>query len=504
LFEESSQAAAPPPGPGPRGIGRGESEADHQPGDETPKETPQPADTTAEQLPSGRSKTLDQLKNLVKLLIKVPFLDYDNVNITFTQSNSVANSGVVGRTGFVNFWGRLPFTDPIPKYGPSRLYQLGLISDPSGHLGKFGIRPSFPFFGWGETVPGLRAPGGTLQNTFRQQNRVSFKTSRNLWEGARIDLSWNIGWAYSQTQNLVTDSTGIPTLTNNATAGSVERSYLSFPDVFFLGVFKSSLKDVSKRYAELKLDRDSTRSPEEKLAQAFEEGFEALPFLRKFFGQYYPRVNWSLRWDGLEKIPLFAGFASRVSLEHGYSSTYNRQYENRPGGVGERTTGQRVAYGFAPLVGLNFTFKELLKGSFGANLRFNSNTSFDLATSSRSIVEQLSQEVSITANYSRRGFEIPFFGLSLNNDLDISASYSLTKNSRKTYDITKLDVNTNGTPLEGSTRTVVEPRIKYILSSRVTASVYYRYTKIAPDDSGSRIPGSTVNEAGLDIHISIQ
>jgi cell surface protein SprA len=153
---------------------------------------------------------------------------------------------------------------------------------------------------------------------------------------------------------------------------------------------------------------------------------------------------------------------------------------------------------------MNFTFKELLKGSFGANLRYNSSTSFDLATSSKNIVEQLSQEISVTANYSRRGFEIPFFGLSLNNDLDISASYSLTKNSRKTYDVTKLDVNVNGQPLEGSTRTVIEPRIKYVLSSRVTASVYYRYTKIAPDDSGSRIPGSTVNEAGLDIHIAIQ
>ena len=116
----------------------------------------------------------------------------------------------------------------------------------------------------------------------------------------------------------------------------------------------------------------------------------------------------------------------------------------------------------------------------------------------------MAQEISVSLNYSRRGFEIPFFGLSLNNDLDISASYSLTKNSRKTYDITKLDVNTTGAPLEGSTRTVIEPRIKYVLSSRVTASVYYRYTKIAPDDSGSRIPGSTVNEAGLDIHIAIQ
>jgi hypothetical protein len=116
----------------------------------------------------------------------------------------------------------------------------------------------------------------------------------------------------------------------------------------------------------------------------------------------------------------------------------------------------------------------------------------------------VAKEFSLTASYSRKGFEIPFFGLSLSNDVDISMSYSVTTNSRKTYDVTRLDVDTEGTPLEGSTRTVMEPRIKYVLSLRVTASLYYRYTKIEPDATGSRIPGSTVNEAGLDIHISIQ
>ena len=505
LFEESARPGQPaPPPPGERGRGRDDREGEVGEKGGPPKEAEQPPDTTAKTAPPGRSKTLDQLKNLAKVLIKIPFLDYENMNVTFTQTNNVGNSGVVGRTGFVNFWGRAPFQDPDINAGPSRMYQLGLISDPSGRLGRFGFRPAFPFFGWGETQPGLRAPLGQLQNTFRQQNRVALKSSRNLWEGARVDLNWSIGWAYSRTQNLSTDSLGVPAITNVATAGSVERSFLTFPDVFFLGIFKSSLKDVSKRYAELKNNQDSTVSNDEKVAQAFEQGFEALPFLSKIFGQYYPRVNWSLRWDGLEKLPLFAGFATRVSLEHAYSSTYNRQFENRPGETSERTTGQRISYGFTPLVGLNLTFKELMKGSFGANLRYNSTTSYDLATSSENIVEQLSQEISITANYSRRGFEIPFFGLSLNNDLDISASYSLTKSSTTNYAIAKLDVNTTGEPQDGSTRTVLEPRIKYVLSSRVTASVYYRFTKIQPDASGSRIPGSTVNEAGLDIHIAIQ
>ncbi|MBK7256546.1 MAG: cell surface protein SprA [Ignavibacteriae bacterium] len=501
LFEDKPGApGAPQPPTGGRGR-RGSVEGAalrEQEGDTT-----RVADSTSSG--GGLAKLVGQLTNLAKLFIKVPLLDYDNINVTFTQTNNTQNSGVVGRAGFLNFWGRIPFAqDADPKNGPSRLYQLGLISDPAGSLTNFGTRPKFPWFGW-DVEQGLRAPGGVLVNNFRQNNRLALKTSRGLWEGARLDLNWTVGWAYNRSQNITTDSVyGIPTVFNTTTSGSVDRSFLTFPDVLFLGSFKTSLKEVSKRYGELKNDKDNTKSDEEKLNQAFEEGFEALPFMRKVFGDFAPRVNWALRWDGLEKLPLFQKFVTRLSLDHSYNSNFTRQYQNRPGGGGERTDGQRVMYGFSPLIGANFTFKELWKGSFGANLRYNSTTSYDLTTSSRNIVEALSQEISVTASYARRGFEIPFFGLALNNDVDMSFSYSVTKNSRVTYDVSKLDVNVTGTPLEGTTRTVIEPRIKYVLSLRVNASVYYRYTKIAPDDSGSRIPGSTTNEAGLDIHISIQ
>jgi hypothetical protein len=496
LFEDAPSAVTPT---GPRGRRMSET------GDVVRPDTSRTLDTTSGQ-PGGIKKTFAQIKSLVKSLIKGPFLDYDNISISFTQTNSAQANGVIGGTGFVNYWGRIPFfQESDPQYGPSRLYQLGLISDPSGKLTNFGFRPSPPFFGW-DVQPGPRATGGVLNNVFRQTNRVALKTSRGLWEGAHLDLNWSVGWSYSRTQSLTVDSTtgGIPVVQTSQSSGNIDRSFLTFPDVLFLGVFKTSLKEVSKRYAELKNNGDPSTSDDQKLSQAFEEGFEALPILKKLFGQYYPRVNWSLRWDGLEKIPLFSGFVTRLSLDHSYNSNYTRQFQNIPGLAGERTDAQRVMYGFGPLVGLNFTFKELLKGNFGANFRYNTNTSYDLALSSRNIVETLSQEISLTGSYSRKGFEIPFFGISLQNDVDVSLSYSVTVNSRKTYDTSRLDVSTEGTPLEGSTRTVLEPRIKYVLSARVTASLYYRYTKVQPDDSGSRIPGTTTNEAGLDLHISIQ
>jgi cell surface protein SprA len=420
---------------------------------------------------AGPSRSLaDQLKYVFKLLIKIPILDYDNVSINFNQSNQAQNSGVIGTNGFVNFWGRIPFVqDPDPRYGPSRLYQLGLISDPSGRLTNFGSRSHFPFFGW-DVEPGARAPGGTLVNSYRQTNRLTFKTGRDLWAGAHIDLNWNVGWSYSRQQNVATDSIyGMPTVINQTMAGSVDRSFLTFPNFLFFSMFKTNLTEVGKRYSELKNNGDASQTDDQKLTQAFEEGFEAMPFLRKAFGPYLPRVNWTIRWDGLEKFPLFARFVQRLSLDHAYSSNYTRQFQIRPGSEGERTDGQRVTYGYSPLMGLNFTFKELWKGNLGANFRYNTNTAYELSVASRNIVENLTQEISFTGTFSRRGFEIPLFGLSLNNDIDISFSYSVSKSSRKTYDISKLDVNVTGMPLEGNTRTVMEPRIKYVLSQRVTA-----------------------------------
>jgi cell surface protein SprA len=495
LFDETTTPATVPP-PGSRGRRGGDVGT-------PPDSTAARKDTTTTS-PGGLGRSIGQIKNLLKLLIKVPLLDYDNVNISFTQSNSAQNSGVIGGPGFLNFWGRAPFQEADPDYGPSRLYQLGVISDPSGRLTNFRFTSKLPFVAW-DVDPGLRAPGGVLMNSYRQTNRLTIKTGRALWEGARIDLNWNVGWSYNRTQNLSTDSTiGLPSIANTTTSGNVDRSFLTFPDFLFFSMFKSNIKEVSKRYGELKNDGADTRADEEKLNQAFEDGMEALPLLRKIFGQLAPRVNWTIRWDGLEKIPLFANFATRVSLDHAYTSGFSRSYQNSPNSGGERTDAERVNYSFSPLLGVNLTFKELLKGNFGANIRYNTTTGYDLSAASRNLVESLRKEVSVTASYTRKGFEIPFFGLSLNNDIDISLSYSLSSDSRTTFDVAKLDVAVEGTPLEGSTRTVLEPRIKYILSSRVTASLYYRHTKVEPDNAGSRIPGITTNEAGLDLHIAIQ
>ncbi|HLF19837.1 MAG TPA: hypothetical protein VI704_03515, partial [Bacteroidota bacterium] len=446
----------------------------------------------------------ERADQLSRVLLKAPFFDFERVNITFTQQNRAQNGGLLGGTGFGNIFGRLPFIQSsLPENGPSLLYQLGFASDPHGHV-VLRSKGTFPFFS-GYTVSGLRAAGSStvlLTDVFSQTNRMTMQTNRPLWEGASLNLNWNVGWSYNQNRTIEPDAQGMPLERNRVISGDVDRTFLSFPPILFFQFFKTSIDEVNKKYEQSKIIQDG-RPNDVKLSRAFEDGLEALPVLKKVFGSMVPRMNWSIRWDGLEKMPLLKALASRVTLDHSYSSTYRRRWRITPQGD-EITESQQVTYGFAPLAGINLTFKEFVKGNFTASFRYGTSKSFDLAPSIFNITESSSDDITMTTGFNRQGFEIPLFGLSLSNDLDISFSYTYSKNSRKLYDMRAPVFKKDGTPLEGSSRTVMEPRIRYVLSARVTASFYYRYTKIKPDADGSRIPGSTVNEGGLDVHVAIQ
>lgn len=470
--------------------------------DSTGKILPDTTQGSKKSAGKGFADLLPQLKSLARVLIKIPFLDYENINISFTQTNRSGNAGVLGATGFQNFWGRSPFEGSLEQNGPSRLYQLGLISDPSGTL-KFSPSSSFPFLGW-TTIPGRRAPNGLFADQFGESNTLSLRTTRPLWTGASLEINWKVGWQFSKTTSIQTDSLGfaLPPTSDPQTTGSIERSFLSLPPVLFFKVFKSNLEDVGKKFDEARLNLPDAQV-NAALAQSFEKGLEALPIL-DIFGQYMPRANWSLRWDGIEKVLGISGVVDHLSFEHSYSSSFRRDYQTYPGN-GEQTNTEQVSYAFSPLAGITASFKDFLKGTMSGTFRYNTSTNYDLnlAALPANIVETLSQEISLSLTYSRKGFSFPLFGLNLSNDVDFTFTFSLTKNARTEYDPTLLSSNQDGSPLDGSTQTNMEPQIRYVLSTRVTASIYYKYSKTAPDASGSLIYGTTSNEAGVNVHISI-
>jgi cell surface protein SprA len=462
---------------------------------------------TAAQAPvdTGKGKSssnpLKQLDRLTRILFKTPFFDFEKISISFTQSNSAQSNGVRGSTGFPNLFARVPFfQSSLPENGPSLLYQLGFSSDPNGYV-VLKTKGSFPFI-TGYTVPGIRAPDATINDVYSQSNQVSLRTSRKLWEGANLQLDWKVGWSYNETKNGTTDSYGRVIPGSKSVSGRIDRSYISLPPTFIFKLFNTSMENVNKRYEELKQqDPTNLQTPAAKLSRAFEEGLEAFPWLTKILGSLAPRANWSIRWEGLENFSLFKSFATSVSVEHAYTSTYVQGWRMNQQGEREIQS-QTVSYGFSPLIGVNITFKELMKGSLNANFQYKTTTNYDLVPTSQNASEGSTSGFSITGTYSRKGFEIPLFGLSLMNNIDISFNYTYSHESRVLYYFANFEKE--GVPQLGSSRTTMEPGISYTLSERVSAKLYYRYIRFKPDEGGSNIPGSTTTEGGINVHVTIQ
>jgi hypothetical protein len=454
----------------------------------------------------GSFNLLKQFDQVSRILFKNTLFDFEKLNFSFTQSNTSQNSGVLGNTGFANLFARVPFfQSSLDENGPAALYQLGLISDPNGEL-VLKTKGRFPFI-TGYTVPGIRADSATITDSYSQSNQITMRTSRPLWEGATVQLDWKVNWTYNENRTGITDSSGyiIPSSASRTVSGDIDRSFITLP----LKFFKTNLDNVNDKYTAMKNDVNDTRSDDAKLSQAFEQGLEAFPWLSKILGSLAPRANWSFHWDGLEKISFLNSIASRISLDHAYTSDYKRRWQllsstdtSGTANTTETTTSQTVSYGFAPLIGVNITFKELLKGNLSATFRYGTSTSYDLAPANQQVTGTSASDISITGSYGRQGFEIPFFGVSLVNNIDINFTYSYSHNSSMLYDFN--NYQNSGTSLSGQTRITMEPRIRYSLSERVTASVYYRYTRVAPDAGGSTTTGSTTNEGGLDVHVLIQ
>jgi len=417
---------------------------------------------------------------MLKTFTKVVFFDYDNIQISFSNDNSLKASGLYGKgNGSMNFLG-LKYD---PSNGPSRLFMLGLSND----VGKR-----------------VTTPGVAVSDNFSQRNNLEFKTSKPLWEGARIDLNWKVGWSLQTTTTSSVDSiTGMLKVnsgTKSAT-GTLDRSFLSLPPTLMFSFFKSGIKRVNELF-----QAKGSGATTQDLSDAFVEGFETFPLLGKLpvlkeVMKYIPRPNWRVQWDGLETLPLLKSISKKVTLEHAYSSTISEGWKLNTEGTTKEIQTQRISYGFGPLVGLNITFNSLWDGNFTGSIKYNTKNDYSLGLSTQNITEAFSRDIGITAGYSKTGFEIPFFGVSLKNDFEFSFSYTYGKTSNISFDMRQF--TEAGTPQEISTRTSIEPRVKYVISSKVTLSVFYKRTSQQPEGA-SRLPATTTNEMGLDVNISIQ
>ncbi len=445
-------------------------------------------------------------------IFKTIVFDWEKVDFIFNQTNGSSNPGVFGSTGMHNFW----VGGSDPTQGPSWAYQMGLVDQPHGGI-NFASSSAFPFFRF-ETTPGLRPANARLQDNFRQTSTLEIKTSRPLWEGARLDLNWKTEVGFNKNQTVVTDAFGNPSFTNIISVESFNRTFHTFPTIFGLNVFNNSIEHVISLYKAAQFDIDQrwqaglitdverNQQYQEALNTSFYEGLEAFSLTSGGTGKFLPAVNWSIRWEGLEKFALWKNYVKRMSVDHAYVSTYQENAQVTDNGRAVLT--QTVQYGFQPFIGINTAFDEdKFDGIFTATLRWSNTTSYNINNAARaSVNSQLTNEITAQASYTMNGFEFPIFGINLKNDLEYSFLFTYKHNKRHTFDITRPSDTysgdkKDGETLDGNTQIIIEPRARYSLSSRLTASFFVRYEGTFTE--GAAQPGFHTTQVGFDLRISI-
>ncbi|MFW5701316.1 MAG: cell surface protein SprA [Bacteroidota bacterium] len=443
-------------------------------------------------------------------IFKTVFLDWEKIDFNFTQSSSSSNPGVFGGTGLSNFWGRgLTFRDSRMMYGPSFAYQLGLISNPHGGFHAISS-PTFPFFSF-ETYPGLRPPNGVMQDVFNEKTSLQATTSRPLWEGAVLDLNWKTDLGYNRNQTVVTDENGFPEFTNVIAMESFNRTYFTWPTVFGFNLFNNTIEHVIDLYNQQKAQIEATATDtvsknlalQEALSESFYNGLEAFSLFGGAAGKFLPAINWAIRWEGIEKWDLWGGTLKRLSVMHAYVSTYQENVQITDNGRAVQT--QQVQSGFQPLIEVTAGFdEEKLDGNLTASLRVNTTNQYQINTGNRAgITKQSTTEITSQASYQMRGFEFPFLGINLQNDLEFSFLATYKANSRGTFNILEPESLEGGDAItvDGSTQIILEPQARYSLSNRLTAAFFVRYEGTFTE--GAANPGFHTTQVGLDIRISL-
>ena len=470
-----------------------------------PRRVGQP-DSAAQKSSSVVDDVLDVFRSIL--------FDYQQVTVSFTQNNTANTPGAFGGTGVSNLWGRLATGRPSDLLlGPSAAYQLGLVRYPHAGVGVR-LRSRFPFVEFWEDL-GIRPPNAQFQDNLSQQTGLEFRTTRPLWKGATLELNWRTQFSINRNQLTTTDVQGVMTFTNVTLSEQYQRTFLSAPYWLMLAAFNNRPETVVERYRQLRTQIIGTRNEDSltideqvalqnAMTTAFISGLQAFEFLPGVLQRYLPQVNWSLRWEGIEKFWLLQQFAQRITLEHSYQTLYTESaYTTDNGRV---VNAQTVQMQFQPLVGAIFSFDEKkLKGLLTANLRYNTRTNYSIAAAARTLTEEVQNELALNANYTLRGFSFPLLGIDLKNDVEFSLITSYRASSRRTFLLgqrgNKAQQSTNGTEVDGRRSILIEPRARYTLSRLVTATAFFRYN--GEFTTGASNPGFSVIEVGVELRIAI-
>jgi cell surface protein SprA len=471
------------------------------------------------------------LPNPVGLLrgLALTFMDIRDITVNYNGNRSTrsSNVGVLQRNeqgGVTGVSTSYSILDAIRGDGPSLGYRLGFSRsiDPQE-------KRVFP-------------EGQTVLDNLTNRHRFEARTSLTPSSTFNIDLNWNVSWSNQpQIEFQRPRSGGFPqpgTPGQGANDGGIERfrqeSGSGSASVWAFGSYRSFFENqLQKLQNNAESPGRSWASENLALTQSSVDADFRDAFLTgggSIAGHGFvpfPMPGWTVRYSGLSDWPLVRGITENVSLNHGYSATYETSFNSntRSGDttsvpvVGQ--TFRRIEAGFTPqstriqeqyqpLVGIDITWPWDLQTSI--------EWSRSVTTALRgvdAVVERKTGELSGRVSYSKRGLQLPFFA-QIQNRIQLSLTLSRSTSDERTYflesalqEAAQADFNYDPqAALEGdnveprsTTRLTISPEISYSVSNRVTADLRLNYEKFSGENTSQ--PSFTNINGTFNLSVSI-
>ncbi len=375
------------------------------------------------------------------------------------------------------------------------------------------------------------------RDNFSNSNQIQARTTLTPSQRFRISLNWDVDWSNGEdvSYRALPDGRFTTFSTENGTnSASVWAFGASYLDLF------------TQQLQTLRADVDADETADGVLGDENGDGRVVLTnqsITGDFQNEYlsglgtigrrgflpFPMPGWTVNYSGISEWPLISRITQSVTVRHGYTADYNSGYASLTGdSLSTFAFGsQRVQFArpefsvnsirinerYQPLVGVDISWL----GNFQTNVSWNRTNSYLLSTTNSVVTESLTSELTLTANYRKRGLNIPLLPIGrLNNQISFNLTLARAVNDERRFSMKRALTSAlvdaavepsqalegdNVTPVRQTKRLAITPKISYQFSNRVSADFVLRYERFSSENS--RRPSYTNVNGGFNVRINV-
>lgn len=445
--------------------------------------------------------------SLVERLLVQPLLSLKKASLTYTNKKGTRIPGFNYRNQYLgqNFDAKAPGFDFIFGAQPDSLWLENAAQK-----------------GWITNNPNLND-----QVVQKSEKNISGKASFEPWKEVKLDLNWNLINSLTHSERFKANEAGTFNHLAKMDVGTYTITFLPLKTLFE----KIDTQYISETFVRMQAYRpiiserlgllNDNSNGDFEYFPAVGDSIPPIPFddysqgygpysqevlIPSFIAAYtrkdpnkvklnptrlFPRPNWKLTYNGLNKLSWFKDYFTSISVSHGYNSTlsisrfqtnpdftgtfddmanYPMSIDTLSGNFYNRFTINDVVISekFNPLIGVDFKMKNGVLGNFNMAKSRNLALNFSLPQ----LIEMRTTEFTFGAGYRLTGIKTPLkIGkktIKLDNEMNFKLDFSykdLVTINHKFDELPEVTI--------GSTNIRIEPSINYLINNKLKAEIYY-------------------------------